>query len=1461
MTLNEFTTLVYNNLFEYVRNQDDLEIVDFTGEQTDAIKNQIRSTIRETSNIYDGNNFPLVVRENISADLKDLANSAGLDLPSNFTLDFSNQLLQISDEQITQFYLVDDVVEQATETVTAPESVDMDTRVQERINNSASEAEKDILRMVDSIAQEENFSNRAELLGDVSLKDSIIFGENKKVKIFISNTNEQIDNIVNKFIDLSDDLVVEVNTFDDVDSVHLNGARQAKNNTREITNDLKQTAKDSATTKHYFPRTNDEMQNLLSEYLSKNENNLSEIRGGTETIRTQQLYPNGPLITTNRNGHTFFNNHLQYVVNKAEIQSILDNATLSPELIAGNKKKGNIKSMSPIYKGGVSKYFKKLAQKPKGTRLEKLSKKPSYVLGYIFKAPNGKEHIVSLILSDDPEYYNQPNNITLNGQKTKAGVTTNFMSFHPSSVRGYYPNIFNSGFSSAKNNLIRKSMEWFQGMLHIADLDNIILDQSPINGQVANLYQKGDFFFDTVDNANLDKLEPFDGGGGMIRIPNTNRELVDGWKVKINTRPEWRMVSREVEARRWTQPYNISMKAVRKKYKASQLKNSTRHNALIALTELDVDNMTTYQIGDANRLVMRIAGLHMFDSDTLLNYLDSQTTLENIKYLPVRGDINEAMVNLTAYGNPKILAQALLNSTHLEKVTGIDVEQLDQVTKDTIYNFTEKIDLEINNYGELKPESAYKLFETMSDNVSPQVLSDSSIANTEGLSLEDRKNHYNPDVVDEILDATDTEPERSGLDRRVQIEENSRRIGGLAQRQYDPDMSSFENLRQSYNDNVNNYLGFFNSMSLNEVNLEGDYGLHVADSEHLSSYLADNNALVAPILEQGETRTFITDEARHLFVRNLQTLQELKDNTVLTADINYVGQRSAVHYIEFATVIESKNLDGNPILIKEYQTLSMDNIDDEILRLRSILRTHENVNDITVARAFLMMLKEYDITYSLASSNGNELDRLHPTGIIGQQMGVVGTGLEGPVNRSRGTEFIYPTNPDQSILDRLQPNRIQEDLDAARNQPRQPKVRNTDVSPQPFYTKMVFEDIRAGVNSNVNDVINLFNDLVDNKTTGAYSFKIYKDSTTNQVGEIFKRHGQPIQFRSLSSDFDVRNGQIPDDLFIADVTLVAPQKDFMSGVITETLRNTELNTEGGYTILGSQVPDSVENGEVMRKYDVAAETIVDLVEDDNLPRIRADYSLGTDIGDGGADFNGIAFQPERKPVGSNPDPMTLRKIASSFAKTKTGKTLGLAWKTIDIGETLIAKGFSQAQKAAAAAGAASLGGVAAGAATLWAIYEISNLIIAAGQQIPELRNVIARRNEILENGLQWEKDFVEETFWQDYGPQLLEALQRAGDRSPSEILSDKIWNFTLDNLQRQSNGEVFEDSLIDSSEELDIRDDLWYAQVPNDYKIKLMQDNIDYDKVLTGYYNNRPEANVIMNRTLQLANDVYNRDR
>ena len=49
-----------------------------------------------------------------------------------------------------------------------------------------------------------------------------------------------------------------------------------------------------------------------------------------------------------------------------------------------------------------------------------------------------------------------------------------------------------------------------------------------------------------------------------------------------------------------------------------------------------------------------------------------------------------------------------------------------------------------------------------------------------------------------------------------------------------------------------------------------------------------------------------------------------------------------------------------------------------------------------------------------------------------------------------------------------------------------------------------------------------------------------------------------------------------------------------------------------------------------------------------------------------------------------------------------------------------------------------MGGAAAFAATAWAMYEVSNLIVAAGQQIPELKEVFERRNEILANGEEWE---------------------------------------------------------------------------------------------------------------------------
>lgn len=1454
MNLNDFTRRVVLRLSSFLENSI-LTLDDLSESQLDSLKNVIRSSITRTQDTYDSNSFLLLVRENIATDLKRIADDADIQLPDDFIVEFADSLEQISDDQLTQYYTSGGLGEdapttQATETTQAEPVVDMDTRVQEIIDNTTSETEKTIKNMVDGYAREEGIANRAGLVENIYLEDSVFFGFEKKIIVEITYTDEKIDNVVDKIIKgvEGDDFVVEVVTYDDIDSKHLEGSRQF--GVQDVTNNLQQTAKRSKTSTHYFPETNEQMQIRLSSFLEDKERNIVY---RSETQRTQKLYPDGPVITTNQTGHKGFKTHLRLNMRNNEIQSVLDTSKIKAVMVAGNKSGGTAGDMSPVFKGGVGKYFKKLAEKPDGERLEALSKKPGYTLGYVFVSPDGSEHIISLVHSDVESFRNQNNNINYMRNARTASITTNFFTFHPQAVDGYYPNIFDDKFSGKKLMIQRKVNEWFQGMLHLADLDGVILDQSPINGQVANLYQKGGFIWNDNIHIYQDRLSPMDGGGGMLRFPSNNREVVDGWKAQLNIKPEWQVVNSEtfIENTRWSEPRQITMVAKKRKYGPGDLKYSERHRALISLSQVNYNDLTPYQIERVNFQIFEIAGINGFNTSKILEHLDGNT--ETAKYLFDRTQVDRIVDKALKTVNPKFLAETILNSSHMENITGVNVELLSDQEKDLI-NYKDKITIETTEDGNIKSSSAYKIFETALDGVSPQVLTELDIANAEGLDLEDRQKVYNLGEETIVTENTPT-PERDRFASRVEGEERLRSY-------------SFESIRQLYNENVGNYEGFYGqvrqTLADNPQLMDDDFGLHVVDSDHVSTYLVDDDALVAPILEQSNNRSFITDEARHIFTRNLQALLEKDNKTLLTSDINFVGSRDGINYIEVGTVYEGYDeVFDRPVIKKEYTTYSLDRSRDGTnIRLRNVLSTTKPNPTHAISNAVALMFTEYDVPLDYPNFSGL-LDKIHPSGTIGYQMGVVNSRDAGTVNRSRGN-VSFGFEDYQVLREATTPDALQTTLDEFRNQPRRPKVSNTDVSPQPFYTKMVFEDIRAGVTNNVNDVINLLSDLVDNKTTGAFSLNIYKDTYNIEVLKVRKRHGQPIQFiptPNIEDNVVVKNGRIPDDLFIGDATLVAPHKDFMNGVILESLQNPQVDRGRLFHLLGNQKIDSANNGEVVRHYDVAAETFVPLVEDDNLPRIRANYSLGTDIGDGGADFVGSAFNPDRTPVGSKPDPMTLRKIARSFAKTKTGKTLGLAWKTVDIGETLIAKGFAQAQKAAAAAGAATLGGAAAFAATLWALYEVSNLIVAAGQQIPELRNVIAKRNEILRNGEEWEKQIVEETFWQDYGPQIIEALQRAGDRSPSELLSDKIWSFTLDNLRRQSEGEVFEDALIDTSEDLDIRDDIYRANIPNDYKLQQMQNSIDYDKVLTGYYNNRPEANVIANRTLQLANDVYNRDR
>lgn len=570
-------------------------------------------------------------------------------------------------------------------------------------------------------------------------------------------------------------------------------------------------------------------------------------------------------------------------------------------------------------------------------------------------------------------------------------------------------------------------------------------------------------------------------------------------------------------------------------------------------------------------------------------------------------------------------------------------------------------------------------------------------------------------------------------------------------------------------------------------------------------------------------------------------------------------------------------------------------------------------------QAFNMLLNDLGIeTRGYRTPTRNTLEtQVHPVGRIGRDMGVISRDYGNTPTLHYG-EISFDTQLEATVKtlnnydnDPLMKNEIS----ALTQQSKNEKPVQGQITPQPLYSTInILSDLSSA--KTYNQAIEELFDLVDNKTTGAVAmeFKISSTDGTYTLGTLIKRHGQEPKF--VKTQHVNRNiSQIDTDLIVfnkkkntievlgdldnfygaeailenrvrlslTNVEITAPNKDFGNRVIQNSITKIQNNIE---TIQGERVTrtgdyfglDPNNSGSTEIDFMIDQQLLsttnrnnvvttlqngtVPLTDDENLPRIQSNYSLGQSIGsDGGTEFVGQTFNPNRPPVGLNPDTKTLRQLTKAFAQTKTGKTLGYAWKAVDIGEVLISKAFQKAATAAAAAGAISLGTGVAALATLWATYEIGNLLFQAMRGIPDLYNVYERRNEILANGEYWEKQLVEETFWKDYGGELLEILQDAAKYSPSEILGDKIWGIALDNLTRQSQGESFPEIYEQDDSPLDTKDDIYYSRLPDEVKLQQMQNSIDYSKVLTGYYNARPEANVIMNRTYELANNVYNRDR
>jgi hypothetical protein len=1317
-------------------------------------------------------------------------------------------------------------------------------------------------KRVDLLEAFKNDSGVKELVGDNSLRiedlknflieidvyKSQLYGEDMKIRAGISKTfDDEFVKVLQKYAK-DKGMVLELFIERGFDTVHNEGSIIDRNSVSP--NYKANQSNRNFTKKIYFPEETDDVAKRVQEYIDVQKRIFTE----RENVSFAEITPGGPEFTTNRPNHKKYGDFMTTIFgeNKSELNAFFDTQDVKVIMIGGSQKASNAETgISPLYKGGIKKYFEKLATKAKGEKLKPFIDKPSYTLGTVWN-----NNIINLVASDSRRASAVSNSVTYVPDQNYLSMDTNFYSTNPQTVRGYYPNLTDGGdvFKSWKSQLYLASEEWFQGILHLADLDSVNIEVSAMNGQVGNLYQFGGFIPVTKpEDTRITSM------GTMIRVPNRNRELKDGWKVARQKKVEWRSasLSGRAQSSAWGSPYSESYTWERKQFK--DIESSPRHQALLGILQADYnDTFRISQIGDMTRHILNLGGLNNLstaDIKMAMEEIIDSGDLDGLKYVVGADNISNTRNNLfTDVNDIKLLAKLMLRTTSLRDITGVTM-----LPGDVQGNITTDINTSSFLTGQPDSKEVLNVFNEVLDNQDIDEYDDIYPIEKFNEGLEDAPTvseyYYGTSNIDGSSTAT---PDAATPVTADVIPNNA-----IEARQfYNADPTSLQSLATDRSPGPPHNFGL-------HVLYEDFRRSSVLYSQYLGRgnepYLYENTNIYrymeADALNMQPFEYRISDSFRHKFTNYLNQVVNDSGRTLVAVDIESIGDGNhLVDFIEVGHIVEENN-NGQIRLIKNYDTFAiLRDTDSEANEINIVghLSTHDGTSTVRALNQSL-----FDEGLYLIEPVGNlNSDYIHPAGRIGEQMGVVNTHSEAPNNGlSSNTDTIF-----------IRDNTL-EGVESVTQANAKTKSTARDITPQPFYSQRNL-NISSITNTDIQTTLDELIDLFDNNITGAWSTDIvvsfpsentYGQMTRKNIGTLVKRSGQTptiTMYDSLPEKIDpirIENGRIviPETnayISMNSLNILAPDKDFFNGKLQSVLDKTT-------HIEFSQVMASSLNNENLPRYNIAEGTVVDLVDDDNVPRIRSSYSLGADMGDGGTDFVGIPFDENRPPVGSQPDTMTLRKIARSFAKTKTGKTLGLAWKTIDIGETLISKAFAQAQKAALAAGATTLGGAAAFAASAWALYEISNLIVAAGQQIPELKEVFERRNEILANGEEWEKQIVEETFWQDYGPELLEALQIAGERSPSEILSEKIWSFTLDNLRRQADGEVFEEALVDSSEELDTKDNIYYSNMTDDYKLDQMQKEIDYDKVYVGYLNNRPDANAIANRTFELANNVYNRER
>jgi len=1159
----------------------------------------------------------------------------------------------------------------------------------------------------------------------------------------------------------------------------------------------------------YLP---DDLDVQKQKFLKRYKEELKNIGGGViDDIDLKPLYPGGPLFAKSAKDAENLKIFFDQLFNSPISNAILRSAKITNEIVGGGKS-GKTKR---IYKGGIAKYFSKIQDDPtEGIR--KLQIDPGYTIG-LFAEIDGEKIPVSMIYEHTRGTNFQP---FIEGRYNRlAGILEivhSILDTDPDNVEGFFPDPYYSynkelnnyviqkggDFANIKNLALRSSVtKWFRGFLRTADLANILVTNSPANQQVAKFYQLGGFIFNTGSSET-------DANIGMTRFPDATRPTEDNSLVKLNRHGDFKINTDNVISNIYGQPEIGDVPRAIKNKNYPNILDSERHRILIRMYNVPEVASLEYMTQAVFGTQIGLDGAVRYSRDNPTKYVVNEDTVTSINAYAQ-----------TDKGKKHIL-RTLLSSDYLENYTGINPETINAEEKD-LFEFKEKtfVGTDVDAF-------PYKFVEQLQETGFED---DFNLQQRSDLSTEQINEFYFTEGYEPVTDTPST-PANNNVTTANLVS------------QYD------NNIDMPYNLNA----AMDTSISYGDESV-GAFVTRNSAFTDLNSIVAGQATQLNKILNnytysgQGEdsmtrdNRPFISDEFRHRLTTNMRdTMYINNSNELIALDVEYVGRVSAqTHAIELGTAFYDPGVNEIITNYSVYHVIpSEDNfvIDGVFFNAR--------VDDVNIA--FTSTLDEF--TNVIYNETG-PTNIATPTWRVAETMGIT---TDGNMNYNFNVVKDAVSNP---VVSRNALRRFQQTIDKS-NEPRNFTTR----SPQTFYTNVQFEAMEIIQNTDdLNQLLDVLEKYTDELSIANFEIEIFDSTTEGNMPILQKIHKQPIQLYNPQENFELKNNRVigTDDLRVDNIEFRIPSKDLSNGVFQNYFSKIQIGTDPfgePATLMSANAfrADAHPSNIIYRVDDVGRRAF----DVNNLDMVFSPYTLGYTTQTGDIGYYGPPHNAARVPVSPNPDLPTLRQLGRSFAKTKTGKALGTAWKTIDIGETIISKAFAKAQQAALAAGAVGLGAAAAFTAKVWALYEIGNLLVSAGQQIPELYNVIQQRNEILKNGEEWEKQIVEETFWQDYGPQFLEALERAGDRSPAELLSNQIWSFTLNNLRQQSEGQIFEDDL---EENFDTMDDIYYSPISGDVKLEQMQNNVDYDKVFTGYLNNVPEANVIANRTFKLANEVYNR--